>query len=252
MAEGPVVAVIPARGGSKGLPRKNVRLLAGKPLIAHTVQAAVKAQRVGRVIVTTDDEEIAAAAREWGAETPFLRPETYRTPAGRTVDLTSDFATTEDTLAHACHWLAQNEGTEVGILVYLQTTDVFRRPGWIDEVVRRLQEDPAIDTAFAALKTHKNFWKDAPDGGFQPLGEYAGHGSRQGKKPTYREDTGLACATRPRLLMEEPPRRVGDRVDILWYDDPAANIDIHDEFDLWLAEKVLTEWEGAHIYDIAR
>ena len=252
MAEGPVVAVIPARGSSKGILRKNLRPLAGKPLLAHTVQVAVKAERVERVIVTTEDEEIARVAREWGAETPFLRPDTYSTPSGRIAELTSDFATTEDTLAHVCHWLKENEATEVGILVYLQTTDIFRRIGWIDEVVRRLQENPELDTAFVAYKTHKNFWRDAPGGGYEPLGEYAGHGSRQKKKPVYREDTGLACATRRRLLMEEPPRRVGDRVDILWNDDPATAIDIHDEFDLWLAEKVLTEWGGADVYDIAR
>jgi CMP-N-acetylneuraminic acid synthetase len=226
--------------------------LAGKPLLAHTVQAAVKARRVDRVILTTDDEEIAEVGRAWGAETPFLRPDTFRTPSGRMVELTSDLATTEDTLAHACHWLKENEGVEVGILVYLQTTDVFRRPGWIDEVVRRLQETPGIETAFVALKTHKNFWKEASAGGFEPLGEYQGHSSRQKKRPVYREDTGLACATRGRLLMEEPPRRVGDCVDILWYDDAAASIDIHDEFDLWLAEKVITEWKGSDEYDVAR
>ena len=252
MSKGSVVAVIPARGGSKGLPRKNLLPLAGQPLIAHTIQAAVRAERVERVIVTTDDEEIAGVAREWGAETPFLRPESYTTPSGVTVELTSDLATTEDTLAHACHWFAGHEGVPIDILVYLQTTDVFRRPGWIDEVVRRLQEHPELETAFAALKTHKNFWRGGEEGGFEPLGAYAGHGSRQTKKPTYREDTGLACATRARLLMEDPPRRVGKAVDILWYDDPAANIDIHDEFDLWLAEKVLTEWKGAEGYDIAR
>ncbi|MFQ5911592.1 MAG: cytidylyltransferase domain-containing protein [Nitrospinota bacterium] len=252
MADGPVVAVVPARGGSKGLTRKNLRLLAGKPLLAHSVQAAVKAQRVERVIVTTDDEEIARVSRQWGAETPFLRPDAFRTPSGRIAELTSDWATTEDTLAHACHWLRENEGTEVGILVYLQTTDVFRRTGWIDEVVRRLQEDPTLETAFVAYKTHKNFWKNAEGGGYEPLGEYPGHSSRQRKRPVYREDTGLACATRARLLLEEPPRRVGSRVDILWNEDPATAVDIHDEFDLWLAEEVLTEWKGSDVYDIAR
>lgn len=252
MAEGPVVAVIPARGGSKGLPRKNLRLVAGKPLLAHTVQAAVKARRVERVIMTTDDEEIARVARQWGAETPFLRPAVYRTPSGRVAELTSDLATTEDTLAHACHWLKECEGTEVEILVYLQTTDLFRRSGWIDEVVRRLQERPELDSAFVACKTHKNFWREAPGGGYEPLGQYRGHTSRQRKTPVYREDTGLACATRGRLLMQEPPRRLGERVDILWNEDPATAIDIHDEFDLWLAEKVLTEWKGSDVYDIAR
>lgn len=252
MGTGNVAAIIPARGGSKGLPRKNLRLLAGKPLIAHTIQAAIKSSRVDRVIVTTDDEEIARVAREWGAETPFVRPASFRNPTGQLVELTSDTATTEDTLAHALVWLKENEGYEVDILVYLQTTDLFRRRGWIDEVVRRLQEDPTLETAFVAHKTHKNFWKEADNGTFEPLGAYTGHTSRQRKKPVYREDTGLASATRARLLLETPPRRVGRPVAILWNDDSATGIDIHEEFDLWLADKVLTEWPGAEKYDIAR
>jgi len=84
MGEGHVVALIPARGGSKGLARKNVRPLAGKPLIAHTIQAACRAGRVERVVVSTDDQEIAEVARESGAEVPFLRPTAYLTPSGAT------------------------------------------------------------------------------------------------------------------------------------------------------------------------
>jgi len=69
-----ILALIPARGGSKGIPRKNIRPFAGYPLIAWSIAAAKQSSLVPRVIVSTDDEEIAAVAREWGAETPFLRP----------------------------------------------------------------------------------------------------------------------------------------------------------------------------------
>ena len=70
-----VLALIPARGGSKGIPRKNIRSFAGYPLIAYSIKAALESKMVTRVVVSTDDEEIAAVARDFGAETPFLRPE---------------------------------------------------------------------------------------------------------------------------------------------------------------------------------
>src|SRR5512147_638986 len=72
-----VCALIPARGGSKSIPRKNIRLFAGHPLIAYSIAAGLQSKSVNRVIVSTDDEEIAAVARQYGAETPFLRPAEY-------------------------------------------------------------------------------------------------------------------------------------------------------------------------------
>ena len=74
MSEPEILALIPARGGSKGIPRKNIRLFAGQPLIAYSIAAGLQAQMKMRVVVTTDDEEIAGVARSCGAETPFLRP----------------------------------------------------------------------------------------------------------------------------------------------------------------------------------
>src|SRR5687768_16660736 len=109
-AKANVVAVIPARGGSKGLPRKNVLPLAGKPLIAYSVEAAVLSPLVSRVIVSTDDEEIAAAAREAGAETPFLRPP----------ELSLDSTPTEPVLRHAIEWLEREEGYRTDIVLFLQ------------------------------------------------------------------------------------------------------------------------------------
>lgn len=91
-----IVAIIPARGGSKRIPRKNIRPFAGKPIIAHSISAARDAGVFDRIIVSTDDEEIAAVARAWGAETPFLRPR----------ELADDYAGTNEVVAHALEWLA--------------------------------------------------------------------------------------------------------------------------------------------------
>lgn len=109
------VAIIPARGGSKGLPRKNIRPLAGKPLIAHSIEVARKCNYIDRVIVTTDDKEIADISMEYGAEVPFIRPE----------HLASDEATTIDVLKHAIDFL-EKEQSDVPNIVLLQPTSPLR------------------------------------------------------------------------------------------------------------------------------
>src|SRR5215212_3193924 len=95
-----ILALVPARGGSKGIPRKNIRSFAGYPLIAWSIAAAKQSGLVTRVIVSTDDEEIAAVARELGAEAPFLRPAEFAQ------DTTIDLPVFE----HALNWLEENEG----------------------------------------------------------------------------------------------------------------------------------------------
>jgi pseudaminic acid cytidylyltransferase len=92
------LAVIPARGGSKRIPRKNIRPFAGKPIIAHSIAAARDAGIFDRIIVSTDDEEIATVAHAWGAETPFFRPH----------ELSDDHAGTNEVVAHALEWFATN------------------------------------------------------------------------------------------------------------------------------------------------
>jgi CMP-N-acetylneuraminic acid synthetase len=223
-----VVAVIAARGGSKGLPGKNIRPLAGKPLIAYSIEAAKASPYVDRVIVTTDSPEIAEVARKFGGEVPFMRP----------AELAEDLTPTEPVLAHAVEWLEREEGYRVDIVVFLQPTDIFRKRTMIDETVKRLLDDPTLESAFVAYKTHKNFWRKK-DGQFVRMAPDLAYGPRQKKEPVYREDTGLACATRASLI--KAGKRLGDRVDIIVNDDDASSIDIHNEFDFWLADRVLSQ-----------
>jgi len=119
-----IVAIIPARGGSKGIPRKNLAQIAGRPLIAYTIEAARKATSLDRVLVSTDDGEIANAARNLGVEAPFLRP-----PA-----LADDTAPMMAVLEHALTWL-ESQGAAVEALVLLQPTSPLRRAEHIDEAV---------------------------------------------------------------------------------------------------------------------
>src|SRR5438552_3313377 len=123
-----VLALIPARGGSKALPRKNVRLLAGKPLIVHSIEVARAAETVTRVVVSTDDEEIAEVARTAGAEVPFMRP----------AELAQDDSPDLGTFQHALHWLREHGGYEDELFVHLRPTHPVRRPERIDEAVRKI------------------------------------------------------------------------------------------------------------------
>jgi CMP-N-acetylneuraminic acid synthetase len=111
-----VMALIPARGGSKGIPRKNIRLLAGKPLIAWTIATALECKSIERVIVSTDDPEIAAIAEHYGAEVPFLRP----------AALATDAAPTQGTIEHVLQWLVDHEAYRPDYLLILQPTSPLR------------------------------------------------------------------------------------------------------------------------------
>jgi len=120
-----VLALIPARGGSKGIPRKNIRNFAGYPLIAWSIAAAKQATSVTRIIVSTDDEEIAAVAREFGAETPFLRP----------AEFAQDDTTDLPVFEHALKFLEEVDGYKSDIVVQLRPTSPIRPRGLVDNAV---------------------------------------------------------------------------------------------------------------------
>lgn len=228
-----VYALIPARGGSKGLPRKNVRSLDGLPLIAYSIRSAIRAVRVSRVFVSTEDDEIAEVAVTQGAEV-LIRP----------AELANDTAGSNEVVRHAAReW--EDQGTVPDAVVYLQPTDIFRRQGIIDAVVDALIRDPALDAVFAAMPDHKNYWANLPEGltRLSPFPE----GPRQTKTPIYREDTGIACATRFRVAKARG--RLGQRNGLVSHDDHFSSIDIHTEDDLWLAEAVVRKFKGTGRYD---
>ena len=126
-----VLAIVPARGGSKGLPGKNLRLLAGHPLIAYGVAAGLQASLVDRVICSTDSEEIAEAARQYGAEVPFMRPS----------ELALDSSPDIDFFTHAITELAKS-GYRPDIIVQLRPSDPIRRRGLVDEAVQMMIDNP--------------------------------------------------------------------------------------------------------------
>lgn len=141
-----VLAIIPARGGSKGIPRKNIRDFAGYPLIAWSIAAGLKSELVTRVIVSTDDEEIAAVARAWGAETPFLRPAEFAQ------DKTTDLPVFE----HALKWLAENENYHPDVVVQLRPTSPIRPVGLVDDAVRILLQNTDADSVRGVVPAGQN------------------------------------------------------------------------------------------------
>lgn len=126
------LAIIPARGGSKRVPRKNIREVAGKPLIAHTIEQAAKTDRIDRAIVSTDDEQIAAVAEEHGGDVPFMRP----------TELATDTATLADTVTHVVNRL-QDDERRYDRLCTLQVTSPLRTPEDIDGTLAKLDQTGA-------------------------------------------------------------------------------------------------------------
>lgn len=123
------IAIIPARGGSKRLPGKNIKLLGGKPLIAWTIEAAIKSNIFDHIFVSTDSEEIASVSRDYGAKVPFLRP----------AELSSDTATTNDVVTHLISWFEKEYSQEVSNIAILQPTSPLRNAQHIQEAFKVME-----------------------------------------------------------------------------------------------------------------
>ncbi|OHA08685.1 MAG: hypothetical protein A3A44_00710 [Candidatus Sungbacteria bacterium RIFCSPLOWO2_01_FULL_60_25] len=227
-----IIALIPARGGSKGVPRKNIRLLGGLPLIAYSIRSAQAAASIDRVIVSTDDAEIAAIARTYGAEVPFLRPVEFAQ------DLTPDYPV----FAHCLAWLEWEEGYRPDIVVHLRPTGPLRTPAQIDRAVELLERHPEADSVRSVHepdKTPHKMWR--PEGEFMvPFLRDAGiaehvNTPRQLLPKVYATNANIGIV-RYRTLVEKRSV-IGDTVLPLLITEPW--IDIDTDFDFEIAEYLL-------------
>lgn len=190
-----VLGIVPARGGSKGIPGKNVRLLGGKPLLVHTAEAALAARRLSRVVLTTDDEGIAEVGRGCGLEVPFLRP----------AELAKDDTPTLPVLQHAVAEL-EKTGDRFDAVCLLQPTSPFRRAGDIDGCIELLETE-GLDAVVSVLPVppeHNPHWVYFRDGdGLLRLatGEDQPIPRRQELPPAFHRD-GSVYVTRRDVLME--------------------------------------------------
>lgn len=190
-----VLGLVPARGGSKGVPGKNIRRLGGKPLLQYTAEAAQAANLLSRVVLSTDSEEIAEMGRACGLEVPFLRPS----------ELAEDSTPTLPVVQHAITWL-ENRGTRFDAICLLQPTSPMRRPEDIDGCIRLLETtgaDSAV-TMRAVPPEHNPHWVYFQNGdGLLRLstGEQEPISRRQELPPAFHRE-GSVYVTRRDVLME--------------------------------------------------
>lgn len=210
-----ILAVIPARGGSKGLPRKNIRDLCGKPLIAYSIEAALAARSISRVVVSTDDVEIAEAARAHGAETPFPRPATI--------------AGDRDSIGLAMeHMLAglRGQGYEPDAVVTLYPTCPFRTPGLLDYLCGQFER--GFNSVITARRvTH---------------GPYSLFESRDGLLAPVLADHAPGRPFERRYGLFQGVRfRAADRKFVHFIQDEIALVDIDTLEDFYLAEEIIRD-----------
>lgn len=144
-----ILSIIPARGGSKSIPRKNIKPLGNIPLIAYSIAAGLQAKSVKRVVVSTDDKEIGECAEQYGAEVPFLRP------AVLAEDHIQDFPVIE----HALQWLKEKENYKPDLVVLLRPTSPFRPIGCIDEAIDIMLNDSKADCVRAVVRSGQEPYK---------------------------------------------------------------------------------------------
>lgn len=227
-----IVAIIPARGGSKGVPRKNIKELAGKPLIAYTIEEAKKSNYIDRVVVSTEDTEIAEVARQYGAEIPFLRPK----------ELAQDGSSSLSVILHAIDYLEKREGYLPSIIVFLQPTSPFRKAEHIDEAIGKIEDCDAVigicevkHHPYLTMEKEKDFLKPFIKIDSRPL-------RRQDLPKLYYDNPSLFVTKREYYNGAKDPDPVAPifmgRVKGVFMDE-ISSIDIDSPLDFMLAEMVL-------------
>ena len=234
MTKSNILAVITARGGSKGLPEKNIKLLAGKPLLAYTIETAKQSQLIDHLIPSTDDEQIAAVGREWGVAVPFLRP----------VELAQDETPHVPVMQHATEFMEKKLGTKFSHLVILQPTSPFRTVADLDGTIRRLVETGA-DSAVSLVEIKENHpvkAKRLEGHRVLPYSVPEPEGGRRQDLPRAYKRSAAVYAMRRDLIMIDG-RLYGDH--IVGYEVPRErSIDIDDELDWLQAEYMWRKLQG--------
>ncbi|MDG6218596.1 MAG: acylneuraminate cytidylyltransferase [Candidatus Thermoplasmatota archaeon] len=226
-----IIAIIPARGGSKGIPQKNIYPLAGKPLIAHTIDSVLRSNLVNRIIVSTDNTEIARISRQYGAES-ISRPE----------EISGDLISSEAALLHVLEYLKTTEGTLPYITVFLQCTSPLTSPDDIDGIVKTLIDKNA-DSAFTVTPFHHFLWKPDIDGGVVGINHDKNVRLMRQERGSEYLETGAVYVMRTEGFMKAKYRFFGKS--IMYTTPPERCLEIDDYIDLKVAE-VFFEMNGFH------
>lgn len=227
-----IVGIIPARGGSKGLPRKNILPLGGRPLISYTIEAALKS-KINRTIVSTEDKEIAEIARECGAEVPFLRPK----------KLATDTASSLSVILHALNYLEKKERYYSDVIVFLQPTSPFRTYKHINEALEMFFSSD-VDSVISVCETEYHpyymYWRKM-NGKLEEFVKIKNKPLRRQDLPTiYRINDAIVITKREyfkKVRKNSPcfnPKSVKGYIM-----DRISSVDINDKFDFLLAEFIM-------------
>ena len=201
-----ILGITPARGGSKGIAQKNIKIIAGKPLIAWTIEEAKKSRLLDKYIVSTEDKEIEAAAKQYGAAVLY-----------RPLELATDETSTLSVLQHAI------EQIPCTTVVLLHATSPIRKPGLIDDCIRNF-----LDKGYDSLAT----------GLICKYVEYGKNNLRRQKIPGFFYDDGNVYVIKASFIKrgDRYGNKIGRKITSHW-----ENVEIDNEFDFWLAEKILLE-----------
>ncbi|HOS45035.1 MAG TPA: acylneuraminate cytidylyltransferase family protein [Paludibacter sp.] len=225
-----VVCIIPARGGSKGVPRKNIKLLAGKPLIAYTIEQALESKYIDRTIVSTEDDEIADISRQFAAEVPFMRPE----------NLAGDHVATVDVLLHAINWLEEKELYSFDILALLHTTTPLRAVEDIDACIEMLKSTKA-DNVFTVTEAYRNPYfnmVEVDERGKVQLIKQGSFTSRQSAPKVYDMNSSIYVWWKERFKKSVKIFMDNSRIYIM---PKQRSVDIDDDIDFKIAEMIMAE-----------
>jgi len=226
-ADQTVVAIVPARGGSTRVPRKNIRLIAGKPLIAHTLDVIARVPEIDFCIVSTDDPEIAAIGRSRGAQI-----------VDRPANLSTSEARVEPALLHALDTVRAQHGRTFDVLALLEPTSPLRRPETVSRCIRRLI-DGGGESLLTARRTRDNLGR-MEDGKFRPL--FPNQPRRQQEREPLYIEAGVVYACRIDKL-----RASGTVASDNWLVEPVSDeeaVDINEEIDFLIAQTLLSQREA--------
>ncbi|HOG37371.1 MAG TPA: acylneuraminate cytidylyltransferase family protein [Candidatus Woesebacteria bacterium] len=226
-----ILGIIPARGGSKRVPNKNIKMVGGKPLIAWSIESALKSD-LDRLVVSTDDEKIARIAKKYGAEVPFLRPG----------ELSGDKLGIEPVLKHALEWLLEKENFKPEAVALLMATAPMRRPEHINQAIKIFKNKKA-DSVISVIEAKANsnpHWllkKDSKDQLVlftgKPLTKII---TRSQDLPVCYSRNDIIYVLKPKNLYDKTPNLYGKKTELLVMDD-FYNVDINTPEDLFICRQ---------------
>lgn len=223
-----IVAIIPARGGSKGIPHKNIKLFAGKPLIAHIIETAKKVPELNRIIVSTEDEEIAEIAKVYGAEVPFIRPK----------ELAKDETPTLPVVRHAVTYLEEKENYRPDIVILLYSTSPLLKPERVSEAIKMLKKGN-FDSILSVEEDRGHYWIEKGVDYERLYPKILKN--RQFTEPLFKEN-GAICVCTETILMNYNTL-LGKKIGFLIM-QKEENIDIDGPLDFEIAEFLLKKREN--------